>query len=202
VKWEAVSPDLKFSDSDAGARMLRNHILGGAGFPEHWFGGGGDVNRATSAEMGTPVFKRITARQKKVKYIFETIGDYQISQALKAGRLKGIKNPYAYSVVIPEMVAKDLSINGAVIQAITFSIVSAIQQRLIDTETARKIFSVPISQLGVEIDLKSMAEKVAKEQEQKAAQDYVPPDTGPPANPDMPIKQAGRIVKKLRLVHG
>ena len=30
-------------DTVATARLMRNHILGGAGVPEHWFGGGGDV---------------------------------------------------------------------------------------------------------------------------------------------------------------
>ena len=42
VKWEAVSPDLKTTDAANGARLLRNHILGGQTVPEHWYGGGGD----------------------------------------------------------------------------------------------------------------------------------------------------------------
>ena len=41
--WSAEAPDLKSYDSAAAARLFRNHVLGGATMPEHWYGGGGDV---------------------------------------------------------------------------------------------------------------------------------------------------------------
>jgi len=52
--WKAETPDLQAADTSNGARLFRNHVLGAASIPEHWFGGGGDVNLATSAEMGGP----------------------------------------------------------------------------------------------------------------------------------------------------
>jgi hypothetical protein len=173
VTWEAVAPDLKFSDTSEGARLLRNHILGGAGFPEHWFGGGGDVNRSTSESMGDPAFKRLEARQKRVRYIFESVADYQISKALEKGRLKSVKDPYAYSVIMPEMVTKDLTKIATVIQTLGSALVIAQQEGWIDTATARKIFSIPMGQLGAEIDLKNMDALVAEDQEKRAAKDYL-----------------------------
>ena len=57
VKLEPKTPGLQAADTSQSARLLRNHVLGGATVPEHWFGGGGDVNRASASEMGEPTFK-------------------------------------------------------------------------------------------------------------------------------------------------
>ena len=60
--WQALTPDLGGRDLDAVSRLFRNHLLIGSGMPEHWFGGGGDANRATAAEMGDPAFKTLKVR--------------------------------------------------------------------------------------------------------------------------------------------
>jgi len=172
VTWSAVTPDLKSGDADAGARILRNHILGGAGMPEHYFGGGGDVNRATADSMGMPTFKRLIARQNKHKYMLENVIDYQITQAIKAGRLKGVKEPYAYTVNFPEMVVKDFTAIASTLSSLTTALSVAQQNGLIDKDIARKIFAVPAKLMGVEIDLCDVAENVAEEEEKAAAVDY------------------------------
>lgn len=172
VTWNAVTPDFKSADTGEGARILRNHILGGAGMPEHYFGGGGDVNRATSESMGAPTFKRLLSRQNRYKYILENVIDYQIGQALKVGRLKGIENPYAYTVNFPEMVTKDYATIAGTLASLTSALSIAESTDLIDKQTARKIFSVPSSLIGIDIDLTDMDQKVAEEEEQKAGVDY------------------------------
>jgi hypothetical protein len=54
--------------------------------PEHWFGGGGDVNRAAAAEMGEPTFKIYTMRQLMVKFMLEEIGSYVLRKAALAAK--------------------------------------------------------------------------------------------------------------------
>ncbi len=207
VEWNAVAPDLKMTDNDTAGRMLRNQILGGAGRPEHWFGGGGDVNRAVGAEMGEPTFKQLTARQQVVRYMFERITDYQITQAVLAGRLSRVDDPYAYSVVMPEMVMKDLTKIGSVISGLAAALATAKADGLIDDATAQRIFSVPVGQLGVEINLADLAAKVAEEQQQRAAKDYtnaLNPDPArpgpPPIDPNHQARSTRRVPARYRQV--
>ncbi len=44
VKYTITSPDLHASDAAADARLFKHQAI--SGLPEHWYGGGGDVNRA------------------------------------------------------------------------------------------------------------------------------------------------------------
>ena len=73
-QWEALAPSLGSYESESNARLFRNHIMGGQTIPEHWFGGGGDVNRATAGEMGEPTFKVFNMRQSYLGYILEKSG--------------------------------------------------------------------------------------------------------------------------------
>jgi GNAT superfamily N-acetyltransferase len=79
--WEAKTPTLGAADTEANARLFRNHILGGGTVPEHWFGGGGDVNRAVGAEMGEPTFKVLTQKQRAWKHFLELIARFVLEQA-------------------------------------------------------------------------------------------------------------------------
>lgn len=85
VSLNAITPDLKSADAAEGARLFRNHILGRWGFPEHWFGGGGDVNRATASEMDQPALKIMSQKQLNVKYILEDMCTYVRNQACTRG---------------------------------------------------------------------------------------------------------------------
>lgn len=190
VKWEAVAPDTKAADAGEGARVLRNHILGGAGFPEHYFGGGGDVNRATSESMGLPTFKRLTSRQNRHKYQIEGVVDYQISQALLRGRLKGVENPYAYTVNFPEMINKDYVGIAGTIASLASALGIAESQGWVDKETARKIFSIPTRLIGVEMNLADLTKKIAEETEKKDAIDYFNDDLKKANQPPGPLQQA------------
>ena len=84
VKLEAKSPSLQAADTSESARLLRNHVLGGSTTPEHWFGGGGDVNRAAASEMGEPTFKIYTGRQNFLKLALEvTYQNHVVSRAMR-----------------------------------------------------------------------------------------------------------------------
>lgn len=178
VTAEAKAPDLKTMDAEKGARIFRNHILGRWGYPEHWYGGGGDVNRATASEMDMPAIKMLTQKQNQVKYIMQDILGYQIRQAKKSGYLRsGDVNDF--SIVTPQMQAKDVSKFGATIQQVAASLVSAEMQQWIDKDTARKIFGTAIGFIGIEIDYEEV--KAALEEQNAIAgyEDYLK-KKGPP----------------------
>jgi len=174
VKAEAKSPTLQAPDFAEGARLFRNHILGPFGYPEHWYGGGGDVNRATAVEMGTPTFKMLSSKQRYFKYLLESILDYQIAMGLKTRYLKmPEEKAYDYEVIVPELSVKDVGKYATMIGQVSSSLAVAQDRKWVDRETARKIFGVVISYLGVELDIEGMEERVAAEEVEEENEDYL-----------------------------
>jgi hypothetical protein len=174
------TPDLKAIDAKEGARLFRNHILGAKGLPEDWFGGGGDVNRATAAEMDIPTMKMLSRKQSYMKYVLESIFDTVIQRALDARYLIVPEDERDYTIHTPELASKDISKFSVAIQQISTALVSAETQGWIDKETASKIFAFAISLIGYELDVTAVQDAVAKEQDTNAYKDYLTP--GKPGN--------------------
>jgi len=163
VKSEAISPDLKASDSEKAARLHRNHILGSLGLPEHWFGGGGDVNRATAAEMDAPARKIISARQEKTKNMLEMIFDFVISCAVNARYLTGVPEDelYGYDVQTPEISDKDVAKLSTMLTQVSAALTVAETQGWMPKEEAKKAFAYFLAFIGYEYDPE--AEEIAPE---------------------------------------
>lgn len=174
VTLAAVTPDLKSVDAQVGARIFRNHIMGRWGYPEHWYGGGGDVNRATASEMDLPALKIMSQKQLNIKYILEDMLGYQIRQARNARYLKvSDEEARDYSVITPEMGSKDIAKFSTAAQQIATALVTAEMQGWVDNDTARKIFASVVSFTGVDMDFDAI--KIALEERQATAgyEDYV-----------------------------
>ncbi len=161
-EWTAESPNLNAADSSETARLFRNHILGGGSLPEHWYGGGGDVNRAAAAEMGDPTFKTFVMRQTYLGYMLEEIGRYQIRQReLKESRTEpDLFDPiYKVTAQWPEMVAKDTTKYAAALVQVAQGVAMAIDRGLMTDETGIRLIENMSGRLGVEFDA---AEEIAK----------------------------------------
>jgi hypothetical protein len=158
VKWTAVAPDLKALDVSNGARLFRNHILGNRSIPEHFYGGGGDVNRATAGEMDAPFYAMIEDRQNLVKHILETIFTYVVQSSLDAGYLHAEKgeDPFDFAVQKPEAKEKDLAKVSTAVRDIITSLVAASAQNWIDKDSAVKVFAFVLALIGYELDPEAM----------------------------------------------
>jgi hypothetical protein len=152
VKSEAVSPQQNAVDANIGARLLRNHIFGPFGIPEHWAGGGGDVNRATAAEMDLPALKMISRRQKTVKMILKKILDFVIRSALEARYLRIPAEEAVYQLQTPEINSKDVAKLATAVQSLALSLTAAQNNKWMDNATARKMFAFACSFVGFEYD--------------------------------------------------
>ncbi|HYE35466.1 hypothetical protein [Methylocaldum sp.] len=179
--WQAVTPDLKAQDSSENARLFRNHVLGGATVPEHWYGGGGDVNRATGESMGEPTFKVLSMRQRMIKYILESIGRYVLRQkaiAREEGEPDFSEEAWNVEAAFPEMTARDTTKYAAALQQVVMAASLAVDRQFITVATAVSLINAIAGRLGVEIDAEAELE-TAKKEAAKTAEDDVftePPD--------------------------
>lgn len=173
-EWTAVTPDLKAQDSSENARLFRNHIMGGATLPEHWYGGGGDVNRSTAGEMAGPTFKMFSMRQTYLGYILVTLGQYVIRQWELAndGREPDLNDPiYKLTAQFPEMVATDASKYAAALGQVTMAVAQAIDRGLMTRERGLQVIEKITAQLGVEFDVAEELASALKEAAQAAEAD-------------------------------
>lgn len=170
-EWEAVSPTLNSVDTTNTGRLFRNHVMGGSTIPEHWFGGGGDVNRAVGAEMGEPTFKIFTMRQTMVRYMLETIGRYVLRQE-KLAKSKSepeLDDGYLdFDVIFPEMTSKDISKYAAAMQQAVVGCAMAIEKGLMSEPTAIKVISTIAGRLGVEFDAEAELKAIQLKRSQAA----------------------------------
>lgn len=65
-EWETKTPALNLQESVLFCEFLLMLIFGGLNMPQHWYSQGGDVNKATAGEMGTPVMAQVRARKELV----------------------------------------------------------------------------------------------------------------------------------------
>lgn len=172
-EWNAVSPDLKSSDTSESARLLRNHVLGGNTVPEHWFGGGGDVNRSTGESMGDPAFKVMSMRQRFIKYMLEEIGRFVVRQT---GQKAGMKIDFGnteqqVAAVFPEMISRDTSRFAAALQQVVSAAAQAVDRKFISSKMALQLISSVAAQLGVEIDVEAALAEAVEEASKSAEKD-------------------------------
>ncbi len=171
VKLEAKSPSLQAADTSQSARLLRNHVLGGSTMPEHWFGGGGDVNRAVGAEMGEPTFKMYSMRQAFLKIMLEEIGRHVLlCQARTKGEVPDwSKDEWQVTAVFPELLNRDVTKFAAALQQLVSSVVQMIEAGLMTEETALKIVADVAQRFGQDFDAKAELEAAREEAEARQA---------------------------------
>lgn len=179
--WSAEAPDLKSVDVADGARLLRNHILGGATIPEPWFGGGGDVNRATAAEMDLPTLKTLSMRQRILKHMLESMGRYVLLKA-HGDTIDFAEPKNKVTAVFPELASADTSKYAAAFQQVVAGCMLALDRNMITHKTALGILSTVAGQLGLEIDVEAELTAAQAEAEKNAQRDtYTVPGANTPA---------------------
>jgi len=154
--WKAETPSLNAADTSESARLLRNHVLGGATQPEHWFGGGGDVNRATASEMGEPTFKVMTMRQTHLGYMLSEVIRYAIRQReIKVMNSEPdlFDSVYHFEIQWPEMVSKDISKYATALTQVTMAVAQIITMGVMTKARATQIIEKITARLGVEFDV-------------------------------------------------
>jgi hypothetical protein len=173
VKYEALTPNLQAHDASEEARLIKNNILGGLGIPEHWYAEGGNANRATAAEMGLPIIKRLMTRQRYFRYMIEYIFQFVVDQAVIKGNLAGVpENEMGFTVSTPQISVDDSGEITTALKNVSGALIVAEDQEWISKETARQVYASVCYRLGFEYDLDKEAEKIKAEGQNNPSKDY------------------------------
>lgn len=191
-EWKAVTPEIQATDGDAAARTFRTHVLGGATLPEHWYGAGGDVNRATASEMGDPTYKILLMRQQVWKHILEQIGAFVVWRRVdpsgqSAPDPSDPDTAYQVRAVFPELVSRDLSKFTTALAQIVTAVAAAVDAGLMTDELALRHVQAISAMLGIEYDVEA---ELAKARAATAARREEDMFRDPPDLPD-PRELAG-----------
>jgi len=93
MKWDRQDAPIGNSDMVQLLNAVQLYILGGVGYPEVWFMGGRNSNRASSLTMEYPTLKKLENRQHTIYNIYETLLSYQVQQAHLTPSFKMVSTP-------------------------------------------------------------------------------------------------------------
>lgn len=168
-KWEALAPKMNSGEVEQIAKIIKMLILGSFGIPEHWFGEGGDVNKATAAEMGGPMHRKLKRKQAQWSAILSTILQFQIDKAIEAGVLptkilqgedvdgkeKGDYRDLSFKIIVPEVSSKDLEAFASSLDKTTTALTNAVAANFITRAKAAGVWTKVAQELGVELETPS-----------------------------------------------
>lgn len=175
--WSPLAPSLGAGDTEALAKLLRNHVLGGATIPEHWFGGAADVNRATGDSMSDPTLKIYSSYQADISGMLQKMAVFQINRRVSPDGSKLAIDPHDPDpdlmpvITWPEIMAKDISRYATALQQATAAVVQAVREGLLSSEAALAVVAKIAERLGVEIDPEEELVKAKAEAETKGQED-------------------------------
>lgn len=150
IEWTAVVPNMQAGDASQEADLFKMQILGGKGFPEHWFGKGAGTTRATAMEMGLPTLKMLKTRQRYFKFMIKSIFQFVIDQAVIHGELSEDED-LSFRVIVSPIAEKDTRGAALTLDKFTNSLVTASEKDWITTDAAAKAYKTFVLQLGIEM---------------------------------------------------
>ena len=170
TKWEAVSPDLSGVDLEQYTKVIRAIIQAGSGVPEHWLGTGEYITKATAQAMGEPTFRRLQAKQRYVKSMFEFMFRFVLDQAIIAGTLSPDLD-LTFTVKMPEISKRDLKEGTDTLSKLVQTLSIASEEDWISKDSAKRIFRLSLAEMGFEVG-EEMREKSEEESEEGVIELY------------------------------
>lgn len=172
VKLNVNAPKLEAADAVVDARLFKHQCL--AGYPEHWYGGGGDVNRATAGEMDEATFKLLEEAQQFTKGMISATLRFAIRQAKTVGSLKQ-KADETVDVQMPEMVKADMPKLADSFERVSRTANLNVNSRLMTKAEGRQLIAITTKPLGVTLAPmtdEQLDEMAAEDELDDARQDY------------------------------
>lgn len=149
-EWNLIAPELGQEASIAVFRALLGFILGGMGFPVHWYGFGDDANRATAVAQGGPTTKNLEHDQGVVKAMFLNMCTFARDQAIISDRIGRDSQDAVVDLPMPEIRPVDLTMIMQSLAQLVPSAETAVNAGWIQTETAAKAVHKVLDSAGID----------------------------------------------------
>lgn len=171
-KWEAVSPSIVRAEFEIQQKTLKSQILSFMGLPPHWFGEEPPSRASQSGSGDSPAVVRLSSRQLLFVSFLRQILQFSVDQAViakdldKPKKAAGDKSSpdsparHIFSIAAPEMSGKDLSQSATSMMNVAQALVIGINASVIDVPEAQRIFSIIAGELGADINLDSMIQRM------------------------------------------
>ena len=153
---KSQSPGITSHANLEALKLIRNFILGGSGMPEHWFGAGGDVNRAVGAVMGLPTFKSLERKQNHFIYNVKLLLRYQCEQVAARIREKAsmlLERSRSIPIHAPKVEEEKYDVVSEMLKTATDAMVAATEERWITEDTAARVFIDILNKYDMAIDV-------------------------------------------------
>jgi hypothetical protein len=148
--WDPKSPELHLEDSVAFIKLIMLICFGGLIMPEHYFASGGDVNKATSANMDTPVWAFTRDRKGQLRSFLRRCIVRALRNLIRAGTLAGMtEDDLKFEIVSrdPDRSAYDLI--GDMLKKLAEALQLGEQQGYISNVEAARAYRMAASGLGL-----------------------------------------------------
>lgn len=171
VEWKAVAPDIKAGDFRSGFDMAKGFVMGSAGRPESWFGGGGKSYQNEADLMGQVPIRDYDERQGEAGQQIEEMARFVLDQAVIHKRLTPAQADLDILVDLPEIDKRDLTKLANGVPQLATALAVAEQNRWLSRDTAARIFAAVVGQMGIAIDVEAEL-KAAKKRLKDGFEDY------------------------------
>lgn len=167
-EWDILTPKITTMENLEALKLVRNMILGGGGFPEHWFGAGGDVNRAVGSVMGIPTYRSLERKQRHFLWLVSTLLRYQCEQTA------AVEPKYAKMLLdrrhniplhAPRIEEEKYDLVIDMLKTVTDTMTAALDEKWITEESARRIYLQILNRFDVAVDVEKECEKLKKSKE-------------------------------------
>ena len=169
--WTPIAPQMGSTEAATDGEVILEHLMGGAGFPKHWFASGEDVNLATAKEMGIPTERMLSARQRFFTRKVHRIVRFVLEKAEEEGTLKtdvdGLMPVYdedgnptdqllpphkLVEIQAPEISAKDMAAAGKLLVDVTNALATAEELKWFGKDVSRQAIAACFALMGVDFD--------------------------------------------------
>lgn len=172
TEWDVISPELKAMDTAELTRMFKNFILAAKGYPEHWFSDGGNANRATAAEMDTPVMRMLKKEQHKIKSFIEPIALFVAHSANAQMKIFDAKNDVVeVQINMFDFERKDAAVIGTGFVQVVNALTLATGNSWITNDKAKEICDGFLTRLGVAPDFDKTFDEIKQKNKEKDEED-------------------------------
>lgn len=157
--WQLLAPELAQTSSIATVDALVTFILGGMGYPRHWYGYGDQTNRATAAAQGDPTWKSLEHDQATIHDFVSGLITLAVNQAEIAGLYTPERQESAsgeetdlFQIILPEMTTKDIAQIAGALSNMGNVLAMGVQSGWMTEEDAKKAWAKLLNELNIKLE--------------------------------------------------